>query len=350
MDDLTETNPPARLAVLAIGGNALLKKDEVGTHREQVRAARKVARAIVELLREGYRVLVVHGNGPQVGRELLRNEEASTKVPPQPLDVCVAATQGSMGYLLTNELRNVMKAAGLVRPVACLLTQVLVSREDPAWQQATKPVGHFYSAWRARELMKTTGVHMVEDAGRGWRRVVPSPKPLDVFDLESVQVLLDAKQVVVAGGGGGVATAVDGRGGYVGLEAVVDKDRTSALLGAHLGADLLVLITAVDNVYVSFGQPGQRVLEQVSASELRELHAAGHFPPGSMGPKIEAALDFIDDGGAAVIITSPERLVAALADRAGTRVTRDPEGRAVRRQLNLFPDPDRPDDPEEAWE
>jgi carbamate kinase len=339
-DDDAESPRPNRLAVLAIGGNALLPRNEPGTMAQQQRAARKVAGCVVALAREGTRVLVVHGNGPQVGRELVRNEEATTKLPPRPLDACVAATQGTMGYLLSTAIRNALRSSGMRREVAVLLSEVLVSAGDPAFDEPTKPVGPFHTMWRARELMRTRNVKMIEDAGRGWRQVVASPRPVDILGLEAIEALLGLDHIVVAGGGGGVPVAVDARGTMRGLEGVIDKDRTAALMANNLGADLLVVLTPVDHVYVNFGQTDQRALERVGREEVRALLDAGHFPPGSMGPKIEAALDFLDDGGSTVIITSPQRLVAALADRAGTRIVRDDEPTAVRRQLMLFPTDD----------
>ena len=333
--------PGSRIAVLAVGGNALIREGQVGTLREQERAADKVAANILALIREGYRVVVVHGNGPQVGRELIRSEEASTKVPPHSLDVCVASTQGSIGNLLMRALRNQMKRSGMTRPVSVVVTQVLVSEQDPAFHQPTKPVGPFLSAWRAKEISRANGHKVVEDAGRGWRRVVPSPKPLDVFGIEAIETLLEAKHVVIAGGGGGIPVAVNAKGRLEGVDAVIDKDRTAALIAGFVGADVLAILTAVDNVFVDFGKPEQRALEQVDTSLMRDYLDQGHFATGSMGPKVESALYFIEEGGSAAIITSPERLVAALNDRAGTRITgMGSTGAVVKRQLRLFEDPD----------
>lgn len=344
--DATDAPRPSRLAVLAIGGNALLPRGEPGTAQQERRAARKLAASVVALAREGTRVLVVHGNGPQVGRELVRNEEASTKLPPQPLDVCVAATQGTMGYLLSVAIRNALRSAGMKREVSALLTEVLVSPADAGFDEPTKPVGPFHTTWRARELARTRNLRLVEDAGRGWRQVVASPRPVDILGLEAVEALLALDHVVIAGGGGGVPVAVDAKGAMRGLEGVIDKDRTAALMANHLGADLLVILTPVDNVYLNFGQTDQRALERVGRDEVRQQLEADQFPDGSMGPKIEAALDFLDDGGSTVIITSAQRLVAALADRAGTRILRDDEPTSVRRQLALFPtdEGEEPDD------
>ncbi|MEC9072981.1 MAG: carbamate kinase [Myxococcota bacterium] len=343
---MNDVRPRPALAVVAVGGHALLSEEAIGTPRDQATAARKFTRALVPLIREGYRVLLVHGNGPQVGRELLRSEEASIKVPPRRLYGCVASTQGTMGYLLTQGLRNVLRSAGIKRPVSTVLTQVLVSPDDPEFDTPTKPVGPFYTAWRARELARSTGQRMVEDAGRGWRTVVPSPRPLDVMEVDSIEALLDAEHIVIAGGGGGIPVSVDGRGNLQGVDGVVDKDRTAALLANQLGADIFVVLTAVENIYVDFGRPGQTALNHVTRDELREHADAGQFPPGSMGPKVEAALDFLDDGGASVIITHAGKLTAALSDRAGTRISRDPTSSGMRRQLPLFEG--APDDDSDA--
>lgn len=331
---------PPPVAVLAFGGNALIRPNQLGTAREQRRSAHRAARSVLLLLREGYRVLLVHGNGPQVGRELIRSEEAVTKIPPQPLDGCVASTQGSMGHELTLAIRNVLKRAGLRTPVSAVLTQALVSTEDRAFAEPTKPVGPFFGEWRAKELMRGSRWRMVEDAGRGWRRVVPSPQPLDILGFDTIETLLDAGHVVLAAGGGGVPVAVDGRGDFIGAEAVIDKDRTAALLANYVGAQLLVLLTAVDHVYINFGRTDQETLEHVGADDLRVLHEERQFAPGSMGPKVEAALTFLDDGGDMVLITSADKLAAALANRAGTRITQAGAKSSVRRQLPLFSEGD----------
>ena len=299
--------------------------------------AKKAARAVVQLVRDGFRVLVVHGNGPQVGRELIRNEETSTKLPPAPLDVCVAATQGTIGYMLDLEVRNELRRLQMKWPVSTVLTYTLVGLDDHAFQNPTKPIGPFLTEWRARTLMKAGEMHMIEDAGRGWRRVVPSPRPIEVVNLESIEALLDAGHVVFAGGGGGVPVAVDARGQLIGVEAVIDKDRTAALMAADLGAELLVLLTSVDQVYVNFGRTDQKGLERISAGELRAFHREGHFASGSMGPKVEAALEFVEDGGLNAIITSADRFAAALSDRAGTRIAQVTNVAPIRRQMPLFP-------------
>lgn len=338
----------AASAVLAFGGNALIRPDQTGTHREQLRSARRAARAVVTLVREGFKVVVVHGNGPQVGRELIRNEEASTKIPPAPMDLCVAATQGTIGFLLATEIQNELRRNGVNKSVTNVATQVLINPNDDAFRTPTKPVGPFYSAWRAKVLMKGPDIHMIEDAGRGWRRVVPSPRPLEILNIEAIETLLDASHVVIAGGGGGIPVAIDAKGDLIGVEAVIDKDRTAALLAQLLGAEMLALLTAVDQVYVNFGRTDQRALERVDAVTLRGYIDAGQFPPGSMGPKVEAALEFVEEGGTTALITSAEKFAAALADRAGTRVCRHVDNAPMRRQMPLFFELDTNADDSEA--
>lgn len=341
--DSSEEQTRPRLAVVAMGGNALLPSNELGTPAEQVKAARRISRSVLALLREGFRVLIVHGNGPQVGRELLRSEEAANKVPPRALQNCVASTQGTMGFLLSQALRNTLTEAQMDHLVSNLNTQVVVNPADPAFENPTKPIGPSYSPWRARELMKAHGWEMVEDSGRGWRQVVPSPRPVDILDLHGAEALLEADHLVIAGGGGGVPMVLSETGEITGVSGVVDKDLTAALFANHLGADLLIFLTAVDQVAIDFGTSKQKEIGKTDRAEIRQLLDDGHFPPGSMGPKIEAALEFLDDGGASVVITSAKKLAAALADRTGTRITRDQGEVTARRQLALFPDRDAAD-------
>ena len=330
-----ERHDPSPLAVLTVGGSALMAPDSSGSHREQVRASRRVARCIITLIQEGYRVVVVHGNGPQVGLELMRNEEASSKAPPRPLDLCVAASQGTIGELLCREIRNLLRREQIDREVLSVHTQVLVSREDPAFEDS-KMVGPLLSEWRARELAKTTKWRFVQDSGRGWRRVVPSPKPVDVLGIEAIAPLVEAGVVLLAGGGGGVPLAVDAKGEFVGVEAVIDKDLTAALIADQLAAEMLILLMEVDNLYTHYGRPEQEALEHVSADELRALADQGHFPAESVGPKVEAALQFVHSGGQTAVITSAEKLAQALADRGGTRLSLRTRTTGVRHQLPLF--------------
>lgn len=300
--------------------------------------ARRAARSVVALVREGFRVLIVHGNDAHIGRELVRNEETSTKLPPMPLDVCVASTQGAIGYMLELEIRNELRRLQMKWPVTTVTTQALVGLDDAAFQMPNHAIGPYLSEWRAKTLMKAGGVHMVEDPnGRGWRRLVASPRPIEIVNLDSVEALLEAGHVVIAGGGGGIAVAVDARGQLIGVEAIIDKDRTAALMAGDLGAELLVLLTSVDQVFLNFGRTDQKAIDRVSASELRAFHREGHFPAGTIGPKVEAALEFVEDGGPNAIVTSTDKLSAALADRAGTRIARVVAEGPIRRQMALFP-------------
>jgi len=309
----------ARTALIAVGGNSLIRAGEKGAIPEQLGNARRTAAAVVRLIAGGWRVVVTHGNGPQVGAALLRSERAAGQVYGHPLDVCDATTQGEIGYLLQQSLHNELAAAGIDRPVATVLTQVVVAADDPAMQKPTKPIGPFYSREEAEERRARLGWAIVEDAARGYRRVVPSPEPLEIVEAEVVRDLLERGVLVVAVGGGGIPV-VRREGRLEGLEAVIDKDRASALLAARLGVDRFVISTDVDRVYLDYKQPGQRALARVTAAELDGHYRAGHFPPGNMGPKIESALRFLAGGGREVIITSFEHLEAAFAGAAGTHV------------------------------
>lgn len=299
--------------VVALGGNALIKPGETGTTAQQLSCAHQVAR-VLSALPADTELVVTHGNGPQVGRILLRSDLCANEVPPVPLDVAVAATQGQIGLMLQQAL-----CSTLGRAVSAVLTRVLVSAEDPDFQDPTKFVGRFYLEDEAKLRAQTLGWQVKEDPGRGWRRVVPSPKPIEILDLEAARILLEAGHVVLACGGGGVPM-IDIHGERVTVEAVIDKDRASALLAAHLCAPILVILTGVDEVMLNFATPQVRALSHVTAAELRTYQAAGQFPPGSMGPKIEAALDFLKRGGQEVLITSPESFADAMAGKRGTRV------------------------------
>lgn len=300
-------------AVIALGGNALIRPGEVGTIPEQFARVREVARGLGAMA-PGAELVVTHGNGPQVGRVMLRSDLCADEVPTIPLDLAVACTQGSIGMLLQQAL-----AASLGRPAVTVLTQTVVDSVDPDFADPSKYVGRFYTEAEARRRALELGWQVKEDRGRGWRRVVPSPRPRAIVEVPAIRALLAAGVVVIAAGGGGVPV-VEVTGARAGVEAVVDKDRASALLAGQLGAPLLVILTGVDEVMVDFGTPRQRALTDVGRDELRAHQDAGQFPAGSMGPKIEAALDFLDGGGREVLITSPERLPEALAGARGTRI------------------------------
>ena len=308
--------------LIAVGGNSLIRAGEKGTVSEQFENAQRTAAALVGLVREACRLAITHGNGPQVGAALLRSESAADQVPGQTLDVCDASTQGEIGYLLQQSLENALARAGLHVPVVTVLTQVVVSPDDPAMQRPSKPVGPFYSREHADERRRRLGWQLVEDAGRGYRRVVPSPEPIEIVELEAIRDLLNDGALVIAGGGGGIPVIRSG-GALHGIEAVIDKDRTSALLALRLSADIFAISTDEDFVYLDYKRPTQRALTHVTAAELETYYDAGHFPPGNMGPKVESVLRFLRGVGKEAVITSYDRLCEAMAGRAGTWVVPD---------------------------
>jgi carbamate kinase len=306
-------------ALIAVGGNSLIRAGEKGTVDEQLANARRTAKAIVRLLAAGLRLVITHGNGPQVGAALLRSERAVHEAYGHPLDVCDATTQGEIGYLLQQSLCNEIEAAGLATRVVTLVTQVVVSADDPAMGRPDKPVGPFYSRADAEERALRLGWQIVEDAARGWRRVVPSPAPVAIVELDVIRTLVEAGVLVIAAGGGGIPV-VRTPEGLRGVEAVIDKDRVSALLAASLGVDRFLISTDVDRVYVDYKRPSQRPLGRLTATEAERLLAAGQFPPGNMRPKMESAVRFVRGGGREAIITSCELLADAVNGDAGTHV------------------------------
>ncbi|MHB8878258.1 MAG: carbamate kinase [Myxococcaceae bacterium] len=309
----------AKSALIAIGGNSLIRAGEKGTIAEQLANTRRTAQAIVKLMDDGFNVVVTHGNGPQVGAALIRSERASDQVYGHPLDVCDATTQGEIGYLMQQSLCNELAAQGKVHPVATVVTQVVVSAADPAMQKPTKPVGPFYSKEAAEEKKRTLGWQIVEDAARGWRRVVPSPEPLEIVEEGIIKTLLAQGVLVIAVGGGGIPVVREGKS-LKGIEAVIDKDRASALLAARLGVDMFIISTDAQYVCLDYKKPTQRNLSRVPVAEMEGYFKAGHFPPGNMGPKVESALRFLKNGGHECIITSYEYLVDAVLGSAGTRI------------------------------
>ncbi|HUP66081.1 MAG TPA: carbamate kinase [Thermoanaerobaculia bacterium] len=312
-----------RVAVVAFGGNALLRPEDRGTQEEQVARARQAARWLAEIVRHGFRLLIVHGNGPQVGNILIQAEEASTKIPPQSLDVAVAQTEGSMGFMLQQAMRNRLESVGLPARVATLLTEIEVDPNDPAFKRPSKPIGPFFTRYRAEALARDFGWTVREDAGRGWRKVVPSPRPIRILNVELIGKLLDSAEVLIVAGGGGIPVVRGRDGQWRGIEAVIDKDHASALLASELRADLFIVLTGVDRVAVDFGKPTERKLDRITVSEAERHLKDGQFPPGSMGPKIEAAIGFAREKGREVLITDVEHLREALQGEAGTRVTSD---------------------------
>ncbi|MDQ6799786.1 MAG: carbamate kinase [Acidobacteriota bacterium] len=315
-------NTERKLAVVAFGGNALLRPEDRGTHEEQIARAKQAARWLAELVVRGHHVIVVHGNGPQVGNILIQAEEASTKVPPQSLDVAVAQTEGSMGFLLQQAIRNRLESIGSGGQVATVLTEVEVDVNDPAFKRPTKPIGPFFTRYRAEALERDLGWTMREDAGRGWRHVVPSPRPLRILNTGVITHMLEDAKVVIAAGGGGIPVVRGRDGQWRGIEAVIDKDFASALLAAELKAELYVILTGVPTVAIDFGKPAERAVDRLTVDEAEKHLKEGQFPAGSMGPKIEAAIQFVRATGGEVLITDVEHFRDALEGRAGTRVTR----------------------------
>lgn len=310
----------SRTAVIAVGGNSLIRAGEKGTIVEQIANTRRTAEAIVQIIRLGFHVVVTHGNGPQVGAALLRSERAADHVYTHPLDVCDATTQGEIGYLLQQSLRGALADAGLYTPVVTVLTQVVVSPTDPAMERPTKPIGPFYSAREAESRRQQFGWQVVEDAARGYRRVVPSPEPIEIVEEDVIRRLTDTGVLVIAVGGGGIPVVKDASGDLRGVEAVIDKDLASALLAQKLDADIFIISTAVRKVCINFEKPGQRELDTITVTQAKQYLAEGQFGKGTMAPKIQAIVRFLEAGGRRAIISCPEDLEDALAGKAGTHI------------------------------
>jgi carbamate kinase len=310
------------LLVAAIGGNALKSDEGTGAASEWFAALAQSLPPLVDLLAAGHRLVVTHGNGPQVGEELLRMEIAKLIMPALTLDLCVAETEGSLGYAIQQVLGNLCRQRGLPARVAAVVCQVVVDGDDPAFASPTKPIGTFYKKAQAQRLAREYGWQVAEDAGRGWRRVVPSPRPVRVVEAPLVQALVASGMVPIAVGGGGIPV-IETDDGMRGVEAVIEKDLASVVLARELGADEVFFLTDVDRVALGWGTPRQRFLDTLSVGEARRLLAAGEFPPGSMGPKVEAAAEFVEKGGGTAVITSLEHIAAAAAGTAGTRFVRD---------------------------
>jgi carbamate kinase len=309
-----------KIALIAFGGNALLPDNEHGFQEDQMAFARKAAELMVHVVKKGYELVIVHGNGPQVGNILIQMEEAVNKIPPYTLDVCDAMTEGSMGFMLEKNIINELRRNSLDKEVASIVTQVVVDKDDPAFDQPTKPVGPFYSRFRAQALRREKKWTMIEDAGRGWRKVVPSPKPIDVVPKWIIRDLVQAGRIVIAAGGGGIPVIIDGGGLFRGVEAVIDKDYAASLLAREIKVDLFVILTAIERVFINYGKPDQRAVPVLTVDEARKHLEEGQFPPGSMGPKIRAAVEYIEAGGREVLITTAAHLKAALINRSGTKI------------------------------
>ena len=307
-------------AVVAIGGNSLIKDPAHQTVEDQYQAASETTDHIADLIADGWDLVIVHGNGPQVGFILRRSELAAHELHEVPLDACGADTQGAIGYALQQNLQNDLRRLGVPKRVVSIVTQVEVDGADPAFQSPSKPIGSFMDADKAAER-RADGWDMVEDAGRGWRRVVASPEPKRIVELDTIGALLDSGTTVIAVGGGGIPVVAQPDGALRGVAAVIDKDRAAALVGVSLGAELLLISTGVEKVALDFGRPDQVDLDEITVEQARRYLAEGtHFAKGSMAPKIEAAISFLEGGGKLVVITDPKHLGAAVAGRTGTRI------------------------------
>lgn len=312
-----------KVAVVAFGGNAILPSAKEGTQADQFNNAAKACDLIEKFVDRDYEIVIVHGNGPQVGNLLIQMERASERIEPYSLDVAVAMTQGSMGYMLDTGISNGLAAKGKRKEVLALSSQVEVDPNDPAMTNPTKPVGPFYEEERAKELMAERGWTMVEDSGRGWRKVVASPKPIRVLGENAIRRLLEDGTIVISGGGGGVPVAQVEKGVFKGIEAVIDKDYTASLIARSIGAEMFTILTEIEQVFYNFGKPDARALAVLPISEAKKYLEEGQFPNGSMGPKIRASIEFIEAGGKEVLITCASALHDALEGKTGTRIVPD---------------------------
>ena len=309
-----------RTVVVALGGNAITREFEEGNIYQQFANTRRSLVSVLEMIAEGYRMILTHGNGPQVGNALIRVEECRHLVPPIPLGVLVADTEGGMGYMIEQSLQNMLHRRGIRKKVITLLNQVVVDKNDPSILNPTKFVGPFFKTADLKRLRSERGWVMKRDSTRGWRRVVPSPIPLEIVEMDTIRYLLDAGCVLIACGGGGIPVYIEEDRTYEGIDGVIDKDRVAAVLARDVGAHELHLLTVVDKVALNFGTPEQVDLDRITASRMREHLEDGEFPPGSMGPKIEAALQFLEEGGEEVMISSVERATEARHGKTGTRI------------------------------
>jgi carbamate kinase len=307
--------------VIALGGNAILKAHQKGILEEQLENIRVTSEQILEMIAEGHNIIITHGNGPQVGNLLIQQEGTHSKVPAMPMDVCGAMSQGQIGYMLEQVLHNLLQARGINRDVLTVITQVMVDSDDPAFENPTKPVGPFYDA-EAKERYEREKDYIIKEVKPGnhrpFRRVVPSPNPLRILEAKALKRLVDAGIIIIASGGGGIPVAMDPKGDYHGVEAVIDKDLAGEKLAEAVIADLLLILTDVEKVFLNFGTPKQRALDLVRLEEAKAFQKEGHFSPGSMGPKVEACLRFLEFGGERAIITSTDKASSALEGKTGT--------------------------------
>ncbi|MBF0505744.1 MAG: carbamate kinase [Nitrospirae bacterium] len=308
------------LVIVSIGGNALIRRGEKGTIEEQFAHTQACMKQISKMLTEGHRVVITHGNGPIVGNIVIRNEAARNTVPPMPLYICDADSEGGIGFMIQQTLYNHLRKIRHVRDVVTVITQTVVDANDPAFERPTKPIGPYYAPDEAALLQQTKGWRLIEDSGRGYRRVVPSPKPLRIVENDVIRRLALEGVITIAAGGGGVPVVETADKDLQGVDAVVDKDLATSVLAAGIGAECIINLTQVDMVYIDFGKKNQKGLGDTCLADIKRYYSEGQFPEGSMGPKIEAAIQFLESGGREVIITSPELIEDAMDGRAGTRI------------------------------
>ncbi len=309
---------PNKLITVALGGNALLQFGQEGRFEEQLNNARRTSRQLVELIKMGYKLVVTHGNGPQVGAILLQQEAGSSQVPPMPLHACGAMSQGLIGYMIQQSLINELRSSNLNIPVATVVTQVLVSRDDPAFNNPTKFIGPWYPEDVAKEKMDKLGWTMKYDVGKGWRRVVPSPDPIAQVEIEAIRKMVESGIIVIASGGGGIPVVDEHE--LEGVDAVIDKDLAGERLATSLGSDLFMILTDVEKVAINFKKPDQKFLDVITLAEAKKYYEEGHFPPGNMGPKVMAAMRFVEHTGKEAIITSLDKVIDALNGKTGTKI------------------------------
>jgi len=307
-------------AVIALGGNALIKKDQEGDIHEQFANTREISKDIVRIIQDGWNIVLTHGNGPQVGAILLQNDLARDITPAMPLGICVAESEGLIGYMVQQCLSNALKKANVKRPVATLVTQVLVDEDDPSFKNPTKPIGPYYSDDEIDNVREEG--YTFKKFNDGWRMVVPSPDPKQIVEGKIIKKLLDDNIIVIASGGGGMPVIEKEGWGLDGLEGVIDKDLASERLAEQIGAEILVILTNVEKVYLNYGKPGEKALDNVSLEEIKEYYKEGHFPEGSMGPKVLAAIRFLESGGKKVIISHVDKGYSAFKGKTGTHISK----------------------------
>lgn len=308
---------------MALGGNAILQPGQKGTAGEQIENVKKTAEQIAWLIERGYKVLITHGNGPQVGNIMIQNQAARDKVPCMPMDIAGAESQGMIGYMMQMYIRNALLKRGIKKTVVSIVTQSLVSRDDPAFLNPSKPVGPFYDRDYALEREREFGEKWIEDSGRGWRRVVPSPDPIEIIEAPCIKSLVRDGHIVISAGGGGIPVVCDEQGMLSGVEAVIDKDLAAERLATQVGADILMILTDVNGAAINYGTPQEKWLRNVTLDEMKAYQSQGHFKSGSMGPKVKAVIRFLENGGKKGIIASLYRAVEALQGSTGTIISKD---------------------------